>query len=98
MMIQQERQLLPPIKDDKLLANISKPYHHFFNACHNYKAPHYGHGRGLKMCTYCNNIGNTIELCFKKHKLPPYLKKSRINNDYSFSDGPTNKIEVELDE
>lgn len=27
------------------------------------------------MCSYCNKPGHTIEVCFKKHGIPPYLNK-----------------------
>lgn len=37
-----------------------------------------GRGRGTKLCSYCNKIGHNIEVCFKKHGLPPYLEKWNI--------------------
>lgn len=27
------------------------------------------------MRSYCNKPGHTIEVCFKKHRIPPYLNK-----------------------
>lgn len=98
MLIQQECQFLPPIEDDKILACIFKPYHSFSNTYHNQKVPHYGSSRELKNFTYCNKIGHTIEVCFKKHILPPYLKKSSTNDTSSFFDNPTNATEAELEE
>lgn len=97
-MIQQERQFLTPNEYYKVLNNISKPYHPFINTCPNHKSPQYGCGRGLKVITFFNKIVPTFEVCFKKHDLPTYLKKSSIHNISSFSNGPTNSTEVEPEE
>lgn len=37
--------------------------------------PYYIKPKWLKICTFCNKSSNTIEVCFKKHDLPLYLKK-----------------------
>jgi hypothetical protein len=34
-----------------------------------------------KVCTYCGRDNHTIETCFKKHGLPPHLRKSSSSNN-----------------
>ncbi|XP_058725428.1 uncharacterized protein LOC131596703 [Vicia villosa] len=80
MLIQQKRQLLIPLDDDKIVANFYKPQRHSNRTDSAPKNFAYGRGKNLKMCTYCNKSGHTVEVCFKKHGLPPYLKKPQINN------------------
>lgn len=37
-----------------------------------------GHGRGIKIYGYYHKPTHTIELCFKKHMLPSFLKKTTL--------------------
>ncbi|XP_016200054.1 uncharacterized protein LOC107641058 [Arachis ipaensis] len=34
-----------------------------------------GSGRGKIVCTYCGKLGHTIDVCYRKHGLPPHLKE-----------------------
>ncbi|XP_016207036.1 uncharacterized protein LOC107647479 [Arachis ipaensis] len=34
-----------------------------------------GSGRGKIICTYCGKLGHTIDVCYRKHGLPPHLKE-----------------------
>ncbi|XP_057733847.1 uncharacterized protein LOC130949027 [Arachis stenosperma] len=34
-----------------------------------------GSGRGKFVCTYCGKLGHTIDVCYRKHGLPPHLKQ-----------------------
>lgn len=70
MLLRHEKQFIIHIEDDKLLGNIFKPFQSFPNLDPNLKAPKYGHGIGLKMRTFRNKNGHTVEVCFKKHILP----------------------------
>lgn len=78
LLIQQERQTVQPIKDDKLLAHISKPYQRGGSPETGSKNQPYKKSKGTKIRSYCNKPGHTIEVCFKKHSLPLYLKKPQI--------------------
>lgn len=75
LLIQQERQTFIPSTDDNpIMANFSKPIYRTHLNDFNNKSFTPGRGRGMKVCRYCNKIGYTIEVCFKKHGFPPYLK------------------------
>ncbi|XP_072076699.1 uncharacterized protein [Arachis hypogaea] len=34
-----------------------------------------GSGRGKIVCTYCGKLEHTIDVCYRKHGLPPHLKE-----------------------
>jgi hypothetical protein len=40
-----------------------------------------------KVCTYCGRDNHTIETCFKKHGLPPHLRKSSSSNNATIEGG-----------
>lgn len=75
LLIHQERQIIQPIEYEKLLANISKPYQKGRSPGTGPKNQPYNKYKGFKICSYYNKHIHTIEVCFKKHSLPPYLKK-----------------------
>lgn len=37
-----------------------------------------GRGKGTKICTYCHKPGHRIDVCFKKHGFPTYLRKTNL--------------------
>ncbi|CAL0333228.1 unnamed protein product [Lupinus luteus] len=42
-----------------------------------------GKGRNQKVCTFCHNVGHTIDTCYKKHGFPPgYQGNARNINNY----------------
>ncbi|XP_019462903.1 PREDICTED: uncharacterized protein LOC109361821 [Lupinus angustifolius] len=43
-----------------------------------------------KVCTFCNKVGHTIDVCYKKHGFPPHYKfSSNVNNISSSVDNDT---------
>ncbi|XP_058732848.1 uncharacterized protein LOC131604424 [Vicia villosa] len=66
MLIQQERQIFTPLPDEKMIAQIqqssakNRPTDLTTKPSYNPKT------KGLKICSYCNKPGHTIEVCFKK--------------------------------
>ncbi|XP_058783548.1 uncharacterized protein LOC131658251 [Vicia villosa] len=79
MLIQQERQTSTPVPDEKLIAQVQQQQSSKGRPSEaNTKPPYNPKSKGIKICTYCNKPGHTIEVCFKKHGLPPYLKKANI--------------------
>ncbi|CAL0331539.1 unnamed protein product [Lupinus luteus] len=45
-------------------------------------------GRGHKICTFCQKIGHTEDVCYKKHGFPPSYSNTATNiNSYIVSDG-----------
>lgn len=95
MLIQQERQMIAPIEEDKLLANFAKTQHRSSSTDNNPRNSAVGRGKSLKMCTFCNKSGHTVEVCFKKHGLPPYLKKPQVNNASAYTENPNNNEDLE---
>lgn len=75
LLIHQERQLVQPIEHAKLMANISKPYHKGRSPKNQSKNPPYNKLKGIKIWSYYNKLDHTIEVFFKNHDLPSYLKK-----------------------
>jgi hypothetical protein len=68
MVIQHERQgNFPSIDESKILLNAAK-------SKANSKA-------GTRVCTYCGKDNHTVDNCFKKHGLPPHLRKSSSANN-----------------
>ncbi|XP_058733978.1 uncharacterized protein LOC131605662 [Vicia villosa] len=78
LLIQQERQTIQPLGKDKLLAYINKSNQKGPSSDQTSKSSAYQQSKGVKICSYCNKPGHTIEVCFKKNGLPPYLKKPHI--------------------
>ncbi|XP_058777098.1 uncharacterized protein LOC131651452 [Vicia villosa] len=74
----------------KLLAYINKSNKKGPSSDQTSKNSAYQKSKGIKICSYCNKPGHTIEVCFKKHGLPPYLKKSQIAQ-VSTEDSTTDK-------
>lgn len=84
LFIQQERQLFTHIEDDKMVAQLNKPYMQGRSSDSRNKPYSFNKSKGLKTCTFFNKHGQIIEACLKKHGLPPYLKKTnlaQVNND-----------------
>lgn len=82
----QERRFFNHVEEDKFVAsfNIAKPKPCPANSCN--KGHSFGQGRGVKAYSYCQKYVYTIEFYFKKLGLPPYLKKSSINQVQAFAD------------
>ncbi|XP_058751321.1 uncharacterized protein LOC131624360 [Vicia villosa] len=78
MQIQQERQTSSPVPDEKLIAHIQNPPSKGRSTYASTKPSYNPKSKGLKICTYCNKLGHTIEVFFKKHGLSSYLKKTNI--------------------
>lgn len=55
-----------------------------------------GHGRGTKICTYCQKLGHTIDVCFKKHGLSPYLRKTNVAQLSSSEDTKDDTLLLQL--
>ncbi|KAK2451623.1 putative mitochondrial protein [Trifolium repens] len=81
MVIQHERQGNFPSNDDsKILLNAAK-----FKA--NSKS-------GTRVCTFCGRDNHTVDNCYKKHGLPPHLRKpSSANNTMVEGSSSTNAEE-----
>ncbi|XP_050888711.1 uncharacterized protein LOC127093853 [Lathyrus oleraceus] len=87
--------MIAPIEEDKLLANFAKTQHRSSSTDNNPRNSAVGRGKSLKMCTFCNKSGHTVEVCFKKHGLPPYLKKPQVNNASAYTENPNNNEDLE---
>ncbi|XP_050914976.1 uncharacterized protein LOC127129915 [Lathyrus oleraceus] len=85
-LIQQERQFTSPAGEDKFIAQVSKPYNKSKSWESYNKSISTGRGRDIKICSYCQKPGHTIEVCFKKHGLPPYLKKANSPQSTTIND------------
>lgn len=42
------------------------------------KPSYTGRGRGVQICTFSQKPVHTIDVCFKKHNLPSYLRKTNV--------------------
>lgn len=85
-LIHQERQHIRHVAYDKIIAFMIKfPYKPRQNESTT-KPFYMGHGRGIKICTYCQKLGHTINVWFKKHGLSPYLRKTNVAQLYSSED------------
>lgn len=83
MVIQHERQYE--------VTATSSDSHAFVNLAEGRK--YTGRGKtawGSKQCSYCGKTGHTVETCYKKHGLPPWLKdksySSKANNTVAEED------------
>lgn len=85
MLIQQERNLFAPSKEDKLVANFAQPQMEK-NQEMPPIYPSYGRGKALKICSLCHKLRHIIDVCFKKNGLPPHLKRTNMAQAYP----PTN--------
>jgi hypothetical protein len=71
MVLQHERQsTLPSLNDSKAL----------INAARSSKSSSSTGSKSNRICSFCGKDNHTIENCFKKHGVPPHLKKSSANN------------------
>lgn len=86
LLIQQEHQFTPPAKEDKCFDHVSKPYSKSKPLESSNKYNCTGRGRDIKIYTYCQKPDHTIEVCFKKHGLPPYLKKENSTQATTIED------------
>jgi hypothetical protein len=68
MVLQHERQSnLPSLEDSKALINAAKTGKN--------------HSGGAKrVCSFCGKDNHTVDNCFKKHGIPPHLRKSSANS------------------
>ncbi|KAK2371611.1 hypothetical protein QL285_084537 [Trifolium repens] len=68
MVLQHERQSnLPSLDDSKALINAAKTGKN--------------HSGGAKrVCSFCGKDNHTVDNCFKKHGIPPHLRKSSANS------------------
>ena len=57
--------------------------------------------KGIKIFPYCNKPCHTIEVCFKKHSLPSYLRKvnlaQTLNDDNELDTSSSSKLDVAQD-
>ncbi|XP_016186375.1 uncharacterized protein LOC107628080 [Arachis ipaensis] len=111
MILQQERQLhtLEPI-DCKALISASNNFSYPNRGRGRGRAPGRSHGRGrgaTKQCSFCGKLGHLVDVCYKKHGMPPHLKQgnqSLINNmiaeendeKFSTTQGEASKGELEF--
>lgn len=94
MLIQQERQIVTPIEDDKLPANFAKNRQRSNGPDNNWRNFTTGHGKNLKICSFCNKSGHIVKVCFKKHGLPPYLKKHKVKNASAYTENLNNNEDI----
>ncbi|CAI8610348.1 unnamed protein product [Vicia faba] len=84
-----------------IIANIQKPYTKSRTSDSRSKPTYASKPKATKICTYCNKPGHTIEICFKKHGLPPYLKRANMaqtaTEEPDHDDSPTSQIEESQD-
>jgi hypothetical protein len=79
MVIQHERQGNFPSSDEsKILLNAAK-------SKGNSKA-------GARVCTYCGRDNHTVDNCYKKHGLPPHLRKSSSANNTMIEGSSSNDV------
>ncbi|KAI5431242.1 hypothetical protein KIW84_035419 [Lathyrus oleraceus] len=80
LLIQHERQQQQLNNDDiKLVANFNKPTFSGKYFDQNPKSNYTGHGRGHKVCSYCNKIGHYHRILFQETQSPSLLEET----DYS---------------
>ncbi|XP_004499523.1 uncharacterized protein [Cicer arietinum] len=77
LILQQERQIIGPSVDAKVLMissiNGTSNANHRNGSGHG-KAHEFGQGRGgapQRQCTFCNKLGHTVDHCYFKHGFPP---------------------------
>lgn len=46
-----------------------------------------GYKKDLRICTHCNRTGHTIEVCYRKHGIPPHFGKKGISTNSYTSNG-----------
>ncbi|KAK2361432.1 putative mitochondrial protein [Trifolium repens] len=50
--------------------------------------------QGSRVCTFCGKDNHTVDNCFKKHGVPPHLKKSSTANSAAIEGGQNESIAV----
>jgi hypothetical protein len=76
MVLQHESQFVPStIDNSKILPNAAK------SRCS------YNSKSSSRVCTFCGRDNHTVENCFKKHGLPPHLRKASSSNAASIEGG-----------
>jgi hypothetical protein len=81
LVLQHERQgNFAPSKDSDALINAAKS--RFASSSKN----------STKICTFCGRDNHTVETCFKKHGLPPHLRKASSSNNASIEGGSDEAI------
>jgi hypothetical protein len=81
MVLQHESQFVPStIDNSKILPNAAK-----FRGSYNSKS-------SSRVCTFCGRDNHTVENCFKKHGLPPHLRKASSSNVASIEGGIDDSI------
>lgn len=89
LVVQQERQVLVPIDESKLLALSGNSFSG--NSSYGTGNTNAARGRGgrasggrdkgIRVCSFCGRSNHTVDACFKKHGFPPhYQQESSINN------------------
>jgi hypothetical protein len=70
MVLQHERQgNLSSLDDSKALVNAARSGKSYSSAS----------SKPSRLCSFCGKDNHTVENCFKKHGVPPHLKKSSAN-------------------
>ena len=76
----QERQVVPPLDESKLLA--AAQYTPTYGRGDRGGRTSYGRGKGTRVCSFYNRNNHTVDTCWKKHGYPPHLQhqNSLVNN------------------
>lgn len=90
LLAQQERQVVTPLDESKLLAAAQyTPTHGRGDRGSMSRGrgdrggrTSYGRGKGTRACSLCNRNNHTVDTCWKKHGYPPHLQhqNSLVNN------------------
>lgn len=97
LLIQQERQFNSPVEEDTFVAQMSKPFNQGKHWDINTKSSSVARGCGIKIFPYCQKLGHTIDVCFKTHGLPPYLKKENMAQTTDSEDNTMEKHQQQGD-
>jgi len=110
LLVQQERQVIVPLDESKLLAISNNSFSE--NSSYgrgNMNASHgrsdrggrssYGRGKGIKVCSFCGKSNQIVDTCFKKYGFPlHYQQENIINNCTNVSGNEEDQISTNFEE
>ncbi|GAU30132.1 hypothetical protein TSUD_360250 [Trifolium subterraneum] len=96
LLVQQERQLILPIDESKLLAVSRQTYYAGRGSSTRDRGSarggrfNGGRGKGNKLCTHCGQTNHVVENCWRKYGVPPHMQHLLGNGAANQGNGAAN--------
>lgn len=96
LFVQEERQIVTPIDESKLLAFLNGKFQGIGFSSHGRYGRGFrsfnGQGRGNRVYTHYGITNNTIDTCFKKHVYPPHWQQQGLINNVPHDESHDDKV------